>query len=202
MAFYPFGPRVPLLRGITSPATKNLIINSTSDNKPVLVNSRAYTQTSGDSIGLQSKPDQTVASSGSVYGFQISPRVESAVTLGGSLSGIQSAPIFKGAAGTITGDVRAFEAAPDLNVLSGTRTVTGTVSALYAYLQAPSAGTYTGGCAVIHVPVSDQKPWDYLLYMPTAGQFFNNQAPTTLAKSLTVKIGGTLYYLALYSGIS
>jgi hypothetical protein len=186
--------------GLAAGTGVNLVLKTTTDSKPVLINSRAYTQATGDSIGIQSKVDQTVASTGSVYGMQISPRVEDAITLGGSLSAIQAAPIFKGAAGTITGDVRAFEAALDLNVPTGTRTVTGVVSALYAYLQAPSAGTYTGGAAVIHVPVSDQKPWDYLLLMPTTGQFANTTASLgAQIGQLLVKIGGTVRCIPYYA---
>jgi hypothetical protein len=180
---------------------QNLKLNTQGDNKPVLINSRDYTQATGDSIGLQLKPSQTVTSTGAVYGIQASPRAQDSVNVA-AISAVQGAPILKGTS-TVSGDVRAFEAAIDLNVATGSSTISGVVSALYAYLQVPSAGTYTGGCAVIHVPTSDQKDWDYFLKTTAAAPtFFNATAPTTLAKSLTVKIGSTLYYIALYSGVS
>src|ERR1035437_1058754 len=53
-------------------------INSASDSQPVKLNSRTYSQATGDSMGAQLKPDQIVTTTGNVYGLQATPRVESA----------------------------------------------------------------------------------------------------------------------------
>lgn len=180
--------------------TSNLKLNTLVDSKPVLINSRNYTQTSGDSIGLQSKPSQTVTGTASVYGAQFSPRMQDAIG-GGSLVGIQSAPVLKGTSGNLSGDVRAFEASIDLNNASGnTRTVTGVVSALYAYLQSGSNMTYTGGISVIHVAAEDTKKWTHFLNTAAGVGFVNTTASLgSQIGQILVNIGGTTRAIPYYA---
>ena len=178
----------------------NLKLSTLVDTKPVLINSRDYTQTSGDSIGFQSKPSQTVTGTASVYGCQVSPRFQAAIA-GGSLVGVQSAPVLKGDTGNLSGDVRGFEASIDLNNAgTNTRTITGTVSALYAYLQSGSAMTYTGGISVIHVAAEDTKKWTHLLKTATGVGFVNTTASVgAQIGQLLVSIAGTTRAIPYYA---
>jgi len=186
--------------GMTAPANTDLNLKTTTDSKTVKLNTRDYTQATGDSIGFSSKPSQTVTTTGAVYGTQISPRLQNGVAAS-ALVAVQGAPVTKGAsAGTISADVRAFEAAIDLNDVDGTRTVTGVVSALYAFLQAPSAGTYTGGCAVIHVPLENTKKWDFLMKTATGVGFVNTTASLgAQIGQLLVSIAGTTRAIPYYA---
>jgi hypothetical protein len=189
--------------GLTAAATFDLNLKTTTDSKIVKINSRDYTQATGDSIAQQNKPSQTVTTTGAVYGAQFSPRLQNAVAAA-ALVGIQSAPLTKGAsAGTISGDVRAFEAAIDLNVVDGTRTVSGVVSALYAYLQVPSAGTYTGGCAVVHIPTPDQKAWDFLINsVPTSGHVVVGAGTYSTSDGyFLVKVGSNTYRMPFFTAV-
>lgn len=189
--------------GLLAGATANLDLKTTTDSKPVRINSRNYTQASGDSIGYQAKPSQTVTTTGAVYGSQISPRLQNGVAAS-ALVAVQGAPVTKGAsAGTISADVRAFEAAIDLNDVDGTRTVTGVVSALYAFLQAPSGGTYTGGCAVIHVPTPNTKGWDFLVNASaTAGCLVVGAGTYSTSDGyFIVKVGASTYRVPFFTAV-
>jgi len=88
---------------------QNLLIETVSDDKQVRINSRSYTQASGDSIGFQSKPSQTVTTTGTVRGGEVSPRLQSGIGAA-ELAGLQVYPTLKGsAAAAITGDVLALD---------------------------------------------------------------------------------------------
>src|SRR3990167_7603928 len=119
-------------------------LNTVSDNRVVRLNSRNYVQVSGSSIGFQSKPAQTVASSGNVIGCEISPRVNSGIALSGSGSviGAHIDTYLKGtAAGTIAGDVRGMQIEMVTDD-AGTRTVSGDVVGLR--FRTAWSGTITG----------------------------------------------------------
>jgi hypothetical protein len=187
--------------GLTAISGSNLALNTTSDNKPVLVNSRNYTQTSGDSIAMQSKPSQTITGTASVYGAQFSPRFQDAIG-GGALVAVQGAPVLKGNTGNLSSDVRAFEASIDLNNVASGRTITGTVSALYAYLQSSSSTTYTGGCAVIHVAAEDTHKWDFLIKAQATNGFAVVGAGTysTSDGYFLIQVGASTYRIPFFTG--
>lgn len=190
------------VNGMTAPANSDLPLKTTTDSKIVKINSRDYTQASGDTIAQQNKPSQTVTTTGSVYGMQISPRLQNGIAAA-ALVAVQGAPVTKGAsAGTISGDVRAFEASIDLNDVDGTRTISGTVSALYAFLQAPDAGTYTGGAAVVHVSLENTKKWDFLLKVDAANGFVSGSAGTysTADGYFIVKVGSDTMRIPYFAG--
>lgn len=188
--------------GLTSPATFDLVLNTTSDNRQVELNSRNFTQATGDSIAAKANPSQTVTTTGAIYGLQISPRVQDGVAAA-ALVAVQGAPVFKGTTGTISGDVRAFEASIDLNDVSGTRTVSGTVSALYAFLQAPNGGTYTGGLAVLHVAAENTKKWDFLLKAEATNGFVVVGAGTysTSDGYFLVRVGASTYRVPFFTAV-
>lgn len=184
--------------GLLAGASANVKINTTTDSKPILLNSRDYTATTGGGIAIQVKPSQTATTTGALYGVQFSPRLQDAVGSAG-LIGCQSAPVLKGNTGDISSDVRAFEASIDLNNAATGRTISGTVSALYAYLQSSNSTTYTGGCAVIHVTLEDTHKWDYLAKVDAANGFVavatGTTATTTKLYKLKCLVGSDVVYL-------
>jgi hypothetical protein len=189
--------------GLTAPTGFDLTLATTSDNKQVELNSRSFTQASGDSIATHVAPSQTVTTTGTVYGAQITPRLQDGIAAAG-LVAVQGAPVTKGAsAGTISGDVRAFEASIDLNDVDGTRTISGTVSALYAFLQAPAGGTYTGGCAVIHVTLENTHKWDFLLKADANNGFVVVGAGTysTADGYFLVRVGASTYRVPFFTAV-
>jgi hypothetical protein len=94
-----------------SPAATELQqpIDTEKDNNPVRINSRSYQQASGSSIGFQSKPSQDRASTGTVTGGEISPRVASGIAVA-NVKGLHVDALLKGTvAGAISGNVNALE---------------------------------------------------------------------------------------------
>lgn len=188
--------------GLTAISGSNLVLSTTSDTKQVALNSRNYTQTSGDSIGFKSNPSQTVTGTASVYGAQVSPRFQDAIG-GGALVAIQAAPVLKGNTGNLSSDVRAFEASIDLNNAASGRTITGTVSALYAYLQSSNSTTYTGSCAVIHVAAEDTHKWDFLVKAQATNGFVVVGAGTysTSDGYFLVQVGASTYRVPFFTAV-
>ncbi len=93
-------------------AGSHLSLTVTDNDKQVRINHRSYNNATGDTIGYTSKPNQTVTTTGDVYGAQMQPRVAAAVGAN-RLVGYQSAPIIKGTsgvAGTVTNGVQCFRA--------------------------------------------------------------------------------------------
>lgn len=185
----------------------NLLLETDSDDKPVRINSRNYTQTSGNSIGFQSKPAQTVGSSGQVIGAEISPRVNNGIALSGSggVIGLHVDGYLKGtSAGTIAGDVRG------LNVElvtddAGTRTVSGNVTGL-RFRAAFSATTITGKFVPIRVEKAESqtnsKQWDAVVELPStnSGVWHDTETTATAAGFIKVLINGNARYIQTYSG--
>lgn len=136
----------------TGSLTGNVDVKSVADGKPVRINSRNYTQTSGSSIAFQAKPAQTVASTGSVIGCEISPRANSGIAVANVIGAHIDAYLKGTAAGTISGDVRGLQIEMVTDD-AGTRDIGGNVSAI-RIRSAFSGGTITGK----FVPVRIEKP--------------------------------------------
>lgn len=179
------------------------------DSKTLRLNSRNYTQTSGNSIGFQAKPAQTVASSGQVIGGEISPRVNDGIALSGSggLVGLHVDAYAKGtSAGTIAGDVRAL----NLELVTddaGTRTISGNVTGI-RIRSAFSATTITGTFVPIRIEKAESqtnsKQYDAVLELPStnAGVWHSDPGtePSTAAGYIKVLVNGLARYIQLYSG--
>ena len=134
---------------------------SISDTKNVRINSRNYTQTSGDASGVQIKPNQTVATAG-ITGLEVSPRFASGIA-GTSLVGIKCDPVLKGSGGgNLSGSVTGIQVNIDFGT-SQTRTITGDVSAFESFLAVPSNMTYTGLVSFLRVRTVNIKAWDQFL---------------------------------------
>lgn len=179
------------------------------DGKTIHLNSRNYTQASGNSIGFQSKPAQTVASSGNVIGAEISPRVNSGIALSGSGSviGLHVDAYLKGTeAGTIAGDVRGMQ----IELVTddaGTRTISGDVTGL-RIRAAFSATTITGKFQAIKIEKpevqTNSKNYDAVLTLTSTLAGVWNDAPgtepTTADGYIKVLVNGNARYIQLYSG--
>lgn len=131
-------------------AGAHLKFETIDDDKTLRFNSRDYVQTSGDAIGFQCKPAQTVNGAG-IKGGEISPRVKSGITLSGSMIGLHVDFDLKGtAAGTIAGDCRVLELEMVADV-GGGRAITGDVTAIRVRSFMPASGGVAGIKSVIKI---------------------------------------------------
>ncbi len=181
-------------------AADHFKINTQQDGKNVRINSRNVTQATGDHTAVSIKPNKSADGTGSVTGLEVSPRF--AASMGGSdLRAILADPLLKAGSGDITGQVVALEANLDFGV-SGTRTITGDVSAFSAFLAVPSTYTYSGYISFLRVRDVNIKGWDCFLNLDSA----NTGMTTTTDKTgqsdygtLKVRIGTTLVHIALFN---
>ena len=180
-------------------------LKSADDTKPVTLNSRNYTQTSGSSIGFQSKPAQTVTTTGSVIGGEISPRVNNDIDVA-NVIGLHVDTYLKGTATrTVSGDVRG-EQIELVTDDAGTGTYSGKVVGL-RFRTAFSATGITG----LFVPISVEKPeaqtnsqnYDGVLDLTStvAGVWHDDPTtePSTAAGYVKVYVNGNARYIQLYS---
>ena len=90
----------------------HLNLSTVDNDKQVRISHKSYDNATGDTIGYTSKPNQTVTTTGDVYGAQMQPRLAAAVGAN-RLVGYQAAPIIKGSSGvsgTVTNGVQCFRA--------------------------------------------------------------------------------------------
>jgi hypothetical protein len=150
-------------------AASNFGINTISDDKQVRINSRAFTQASGDSIGFQSKPNQTVTTTGTVKGGDISPRLQDAIAAA-NLIGLHVDCDQKGTTGNISGDVRILELEAVTDV-TRTSTVAGDVCLIKGRTNHTAA--VTGHVVAIKLGQSEAAGgnWDGLAKVPVQASF-------------------------------
>lgn len=177
----------------------NLGIQTDYDNKTVTINTRNYTQTSGDSIALQSKANQSVTTTGTLWGGQIQPRLASGVGAA-NLIGLNVEPILKGGTGTISSDVQGIQTNFSDDGTAG-RTISGDVAGIRAYVQL--VATVSGDITVLKVEESGSNKWEYLAKLPNDASIASTTGTTaTQAGYIKVKIGSTDKYIPLYNSQS
>ncbi len=182
-------------------------IETSADGKTVRINSRSYTQASGGSIGYQSKPSQTVTTTGEVIGAELSPRLQSGIGAA-SLTGHVATPILKGSVG---GDITARFVAykgelTDEN--AGTRTIA-YAAILDAWHQLAGTHTFTAGVHVINARTAGGgTPWTSFLRAEASGDgglnvsangMFKDPEGDTEAGFLKVQVGTTVYEIPIYA---
>jgi hypothetical protein len=178
----------------------NLTINSLYDDKPVLVNSRDYVQTSGDTIGFQATPNQAATTTGEVFGAQLKPRIAanfSAATVNGL--GIDSE--LKSGTGALSSDLRGINLYMGA---TGSGTIGGNVVGIRARAEVNINPT---GNIVLLLPVNSEgsQGWDGLIKFDAAlgtHTMTTNSDKTGSTKSGTIKVrgsDGTLYHIQLYA---
>jgi hypothetical protein len=183
----------------------NLTLESVADSKPVRINSRNYVQTSGSSIGFQSSPTQTVTSTGTIEGAEITARLNSGVAVA-NIIGLHVSPYPRGtAAGTVSGDVRGVQIEMVTDD-AGTRTFSGNVSAL-RIRSAFSATTITGKFVPIRIEVpetqTNSKTYDaafeFTGSIPLVWNDNPGTEPSTADGYIKVYVDGNARYIQLYS---
>lgn len=188
------------LNTITSASTTHLALNSTSDDKQVRVNSRNFTQASGDSIGMQVTPNQTVTTTGEVFGAQFKPRAAANVDAA-TVNGIGIDSEVKSGTGALSSDLRG------INMYlgaTGSGTIGGDVVGLRARVESNINPT---GNIVLMKPINHEgsQGWDGLIKFDAAlgtHSMTTNSDKTGSTKSGTIKVrgsDGTLYHIQLYA---
>ena len=168
-------------------------------NSTVKLNSRNFSNASGDTIGVQVTPNQTVATTGEVFGAQFKPRSASAIAIGG-INGLGVDVEMKGGAANNTGDIRG------LNVYIGalgTGTISGDIVGMRLRLEA--AKTLTGDAVALDIDDNEAAlDWTHLLKLGAAlgthgMTTSSDKSGQTASGTLKVKVGGTLYHIQLYA---
>jgi hypothetical protein len=144
--------------GVGSVSGQNNVINTVSDDRTVRINSRSYTQATGDSIGFQSKPNQTVTTTGTVRGGEISPRVAAGVGAG-ELTALQIYPTLKGATGAVTNVIGLDLIICEDDQESPGRTISGDVTGIK--VRSNFVVNPTGQVSVIKVFNAEKSPGNY-----------------------------------------
>lgn len=181
--------------------------DTVDDGKTLRFNSRSYIQTSGDSIGFQTKPSQTVTTTGEVRGAEFSPRVQSAIG-SQTLVGLLSDPTLKGSlGGNITARFVAIQAQlTDAN--AGTRTIA-VAAMIDGWHQLAGTHTFTTGVGFLNARTAGGgAPWDYFLRAVASGDgglvvssdgMFRDPESQTEAGLLKVRVGTTDYEIPIYA---
>jgi len=168
-------------------------------NNTVKINSKDFKNTTGDTIGFQTTPNQAVTTTGEVFGAQFKPRAAAGVDVAG-VNGVGIDAEMKSGAGDNSGDLRG------ANIYlgaTGTGTISGDVVGIR--LRHEVAATVTGDS--VGVDIDDNEgatDWTHLLKLGAAlgtHGMTSNSDKTANAKSgtLKVKVGGTLYHIQLYA---
>lgn len=175
-------------------------IKTVADSAQVRINSRNYTQTSGDTIGLQVTPNQAADTTGEVFGAQFKPRVANTFDAA-TCNGIGIDSELKGSGdGALSGDLRG------INMYLGA-TGSGTIGGNVVCIRARAEVNInpTGRIVFAHIIQHEgSQGWDGLLEFTEAlgtHSMTTNTDKTGNAKSGTIKVyaNGTLYHIQLYA---
>ena len=172
-------------------------VNTQFDSLPIRLNSRAYVQASGSSIAVQSKPDQTVTTTGDVIGAEFSPRVSDAGA--GALIALKADPVVRTATAARTvSAVRGVEVNIDMPDSGSAYTITNNVNAFRAYLDMGSGHTVSGKKAVLCVATPNTSGWDYLYDLETsAGMVVASAVGGSQSHKIRIRSAGTEYFIPL-----
>lgn len=177
------------------------IENRNTDGKTIRINSRNFTRTSDSIIGFQSKPAANADGTVTVYGCEISPRFQDDVG-GNTLVGIVAAPILKGNAGNLTGDVRGIDAELTDDNQAG-RTVAG--MGMFLRMRHQLHCTITGGLYGIRAETSGGTVgWSGLIYADEEANLAAKETGGGAALPanvgwLRVRVGDTHHKIPLYN---
>lgn len=185
----------------TAASGSHMALNTASDDKQVRINSRNFTQTSGDSIGLQVTPNQAANTTGEVFGAQFKPRVADGFDAA-TVNGIGIDSELKGSGdGALSSDLRGVNLYMGA---TGSGTIGGNVVGVRARVESNINPT---GNIVLLLPVQHEgsQGWDGLVKFDAAlgtHSMTTNTDKTGNTKSGTIKVrgsDGTLYHIQLYA---
>lgn len=183
-------------------AANHLGIQNLADNKNIRINSRNLSQTSGDHSSIQVKPRQNVTGTASVIGLEVSPGFNASMG-GANLIAIRADPLLKAGSGDLSGKVAGVEVNIDFGI-SGTRTITGDISAFESFLAIPSTYTYSGAISFMRVRAVNIKGWDYLINCDDASVgllVVGNGTYSTADGYFKVLVGSTAYRIPFFAGV-
>ena len=180
-------------------ASDHTRVETDVDGKTVRINSRNYTQTSGSSIGLQSKPSQTVTSTGDVIGAEFSPRANDAGA--GAIIAMKADPVVKDATSARTvSAVRGVEINIDLPNAGSVVTFSNDISAIRTFLDAGAGHTFSGKKSVILVATPNTAGWDYFADLETnSGCVVVASVGGSQDRKLKIRDNGTDYFIPLHT---
>ncbi len=170
------------------------------NNNPFRINKKNFTKTSGDSIGFETRPNQTVNTTGEVFGAQIKPRVAANIdALGVNGLGVDSE--LKSGTGDLTADLRGFNLYMGA---TGSGTIGGNVVGLRARAEVNINPT---GHIILLLPVAHEgsQGWDGLIKFDAAlgtHSMTTNADKTANTDLGTIKVilsDGTLAHIALFA---
>jgi len=185
--------------GSSSIDADHIEIMTVLGTKNVRINSRDYTDTSGDVTAVQSKPNISVGGTTGVTGVEVSPRFASGIA-GSKCVGIMSNPILKGAAGgNLSSDMRCYEGKLESDSGS-TRTIAGGAYVLHA-MQALH-GTVTGGAYPVAVDAAGGNvAWSGFAKLPDDSQVAEDATTGTSGTKkgwIKLMVGSVTRYIRLY----
>lgn len=175
-------------------------IKSFDDSKPAILNSRSYTQASGNSIAFQAKPSQTVTTTGEVIGGEISPRTQDLVGAG-VLKGLHIDLDMKGSGAATIGTERLLE----LEAVGGAgKTVTNDLQ--YIRMRLNQNATVSGDVVGLSLEAKEAPSvaWSaFAKFGVDAGLAAKHTSAGTALPAdvgwIRVKIGDTFYKLPAYN---
>lgn len=179
--------------------SQELKLLTDTDSKPVHINVRNYTQASGDTVAAQFTPNQTVTTTGEVFGAQFKPRAASNVDVA-SVNGIGIDAELKSGTGNASADLRLVNGYLGA---TGSGTISGDVVGIR--LRHEVSATVTGDSVALDIDDNEgSTDWTHFLKLGAAlgtHGMTTNTDKTGNAKSGTIKVkaGGTLYHIQLYA---
>ena len=189
----------------------HLVLKTVSDNKQVRLNHKSYIQATGDTIGYTCKPNQTVTTTGDVYGAQMQPRVQAAVGCN-RLVGYQGAPIIKGTSGvsgTVSSGVNCFRAELTDELTAGKTFGDDLVGFDVRGVAMESGHTYDSNVHVVGFRMDkseNSKKWDAVMKLTSKEPLVWSDDPTTELNNpggtvkgyIKVIVNNADRYIALY----
>ncbi len=169
---------------INAKSGSHLVLKVSNNNKQVRINHRSYDNATGDTIGYTSKPNQTVTTTGDVYGAQMQPRLAAAVGAA-RLVGYQGAPIIKGSSGvsgTVTSGVQCFRAELTDELSAGKTFGDDLVGYDVRGIAMESGHTYSSNVHTVGFRMAkseNSKAWDAVLKLASTQPGVWNDNPTT-----------------------
>lgn len=173
----------------------------TPSGKNLRVNSQTYTTTVGQT-GQQIKPRAGATVTGDYVGLESSPGINAGFG-GESVVSIKADVVLKAGSGNLNGGVVGVQSNLDFGT-SGTRTITGDVSAFEAFLAIPSTYTYSGDISFFRVRTVNIKGWDLFLNLDDANTGLSVGTAGTYSTAdgyLKIKIGSTAYRIPFFAGV-
>jgi len=183
---------------------EHLKFASGQGNRTIRLNVKTFTDTlatTGTLIGFQCKPRLGVASTGTVTGSETSSQVSNGIAVA-NMIGAHVDCYVRGTTGNISGDVRGLQVELVTDD-AGARTISGNVSSV-RLRSAFSATAITGKFSAFRVEKpetqTNSKDYDFLFQLTgTSAAWGATGTPSTQAGFIAVEVAGTTKYIQLFT---